>query len=81
MSLWQLLDAKGCAALLSISVGAWYDWVRNDPTAPQPVLKAGKGKTAFSRWLLADVEAYTQLLIKEQRTGYIAEAHEKEESK
>lgn len=77
-SKWQLIRAADCASLLRVTLSTWYDWVRYDPTAPQPVLKAGTGKTAPSFWLLSDVEAYIELLIREQRTGYIAEAHKKD---
>ena len=77
-SKWQLIRAADCASLLRVTPATWYDWVKYDPTAPQPVLKAGTGKTAPSFWLLSDVEAYIELLIREQRTGYIAEAHKKD---
>jgi predicted DNA-binding transcriptional regulator AlpA len=58
--------ARDCANLFHVTTKTWYEWVKNDPTAPKPVHEAPR----FTRWDEADVLTYQALLIAERRTGY-----------
>ncbi|GHV50299.1 hypothetical protein FACS1894216_02230 [Synergistales bacterium] len=71
MASWNLspvneLSAKSCAELFDVSLGCWYEWMKNDPSAPKPIHEAPR----FKRWDAAEVLAYRELLREEKRTGY-----------
>lgn len=51
-----LVDAKACAAYLSVSLSTWHRLVANGK-APRPV-KVGR----LTRWRIADLEAYVSSL-------------------
>lgn len=70
----RFVRAATCAKMLDTTTKTWYDWVKHDPTAPQPVIQAGQ----YSVWLYHEVQCYMRMLIKENRTGYIKDAHLKE---
>ncbi len=72
----RLISAKTCAALFDVTTTTWRDWCKYDPTAPQPVISTGQGMN-FARWSWHEVQKYMRLLIKEKRSGYIKEAHQK----
>ena len=63
----RLLSARDCANMFSVTTKTWYEWVRNDPTAPRQAIETPR----FSRWRDCDVAAYQETLIAEQRTGYM----------
>jgi predicted DNA-binding transcriptional regulator AlpA len=60
------MSANSCAKMFDVTTKCWYQWVRNDPTAPKPVHVAPR----HTRWDEEEVLAYQALLIREGRTGY-----------
>jgi hypothetical protein len=38
------MSANSCAALFDVTPKTWYQWVREDPTAPRPEQRTGHRK-------------------------------------